>query len=100
MTVSLKSEKNGVSLMDIFLYEYDYFIFNSKNESRSPFLVLLHFNLEVWVINTFGDINTKHTMNNAVLEKIMNITLCFNIFKTVNSIPQNFKSFKPWTNFI
>lgn len=60
MTVSLKSEKNGVSLMDIFLYEYDYFIFKSKNKSRSPFLVLLHFNLEVWVINTFGDINTKH----------------------------------------
>ena len=46
MTVGLKSEKNGVSLMDIFLYEYDYFIFKSKNESKSPFLVLLHFNLK------------------------------------------------------
>lgn len=86
--------------MDIFLYEYDYFIFKSKNESKSPFLVLLHFNLKVLAINIFGDINTKHTMNNAVLEKSMNITLCFNIFKTVNSISQNFKSFKPWTNCV
>ena len=80
--------------MDIFLYEYDYFIFKSKNESKSPFLVLLHFNLKVLAINIFGDINTKHTMNNAVLEKSMNITVCFNIFKTINSISQNFKSFK------
>lgn len=46
--VSLKSEKNGaLRWLHCSLYKWGYFIFKSQNESKQPFLVLLHFKLKV-----------------------------------------------------